>query len=997
MSDKLPAPGRRDEARPECSPQGPKSALSPQDRKFQVLYELAIAMTGEHSLDENLRMVVDKCRALLGADTAYIALRDTERGDVYMHTLSGVRTEAFKKMRLPFGKGLGGLVAETRQGYIIDDYFNQPELVRVVDPVVRDEGVVSGMAAPIQMGRENVGVLYAFNRRPTRFTRDDLDTLFLIGNLAAVEISRQRVQKDLKAAQADLERRVAERTTELDQSNRRLRQEIGERQRAEDALRLSEQEFRTLVNNLHVGICRTVPGPPARFLRVNPALANILGYDSVDELMRVSPSELFPVDEHRQEIIREAVEKGFVADRQTQILRKDGSLVWVSITSAAKRGGQGGLMWMDSVVEDITERRQSEQALRESEERYRHAFANITDSIFTHDLQGRLLSVNPAMANFLGKTEQELIGMSVADIMLPQHREEFFGEYLPRIQEDGYYEGVSVYVANDGHFIYAEYRNQLVRPEGGAPYVTGLARDITERMLMDKVLKQSEERFRSVVENSHDGIVIVDDSFHMAYANDQFCRLLGERREKLLGRDFRDFLNTDDLEMVIETYRERQQGGSPPARYEFRINRSDGETRWVETSSSLIKDSQGRAQTVAQLLDITDRKQAEKEKARLESQLRQAHKMEGIGTLASGVAHDFNNILQVISGYIQVMRDEADRSPEDAGRLEQVSRAVARASDLVQRLLAFGRKVEPQMASVDLNEEIREIVALLERTLPKMINIQTDLAEGLGRVRGDPSLLGQVIVNLSSNAADAMPDGGQLLIETRRQSLGRDASQRLGELPPGDYAVLRLSDNGQGIPPQDLDHIFDPFFTTKDVGRGTGLGLSMAYGIVLSHGGRIFCESSPGQGATFTIYLPILAGDREPVRAPGTMESQRGGETVLLVDDEPALVSVGSEILSSLGYRLLTASTGEQALDLYRENPGEIDLVVLDLGMPGMGGRKCLEHLRELDPQVKVIVASGYAEESLDQTLKQAGAARFMRKPYQLGEMVKNIREVLDA
>jgi PAS domain S-box-containing protein len=525
-----------------------------------------------------------------------------------------------------------------------------------------------------------------------------------------------------------------------------------------------------------------------------------------------------------------------------------------------------------------------------------------------------------------------------------------------------------------------------------------VARDITERLMMDRVIKQSEERFRSVVENSHDAIVIIDRSHQMVYANDQLCHLLGEPRQKLLGRDFRDYVDPSDVMRVMDIYRQRREGGSPPGRYEFRLIRKDGEELWVETSSSLISDSQGLVQSVAQLLDITGRKRAEREKARLEAQLRQAQKMEGIGTLASGVAHDFNNILQVISGYVQFMRGESGRPPEDAARLDQIHKAVARASDLVNRLLAFGRKVEPQMGSLDLNEEIQQVVALLERTLPKMINIQLELGPDVGSVRGDASLLGQVIVNLSSNAADAMPEGGRLVIKTSRERLEKGRTPSRLDLPPGEYAMLSLSDNGQGIPDEYLDHIFDPFFTTKEVGRGTGLGLSMAYGIVLSHNGRIFCDSKMGQGTTFTIYLPVRDTEQQDdlSTSPQQITTQKGTETVLLVDDEPSLVTVGSEILSSLGYHPIGASSGEEALEIYREQREEIALVVLDLGMPGMGGRKCLKQLREIDPTAKVIVASGYAEEGLYENLKQAGAARFLRKPYQLADLVRNIREVLD-
>ncbi len=521
---------------------------------------------------------------------------------------------------------------------------------------------------------------------------------------------------------------------------------------------------------------------------------------------------------------------------------------------------------------EIAKRAQTEETLRESENRYRTLFNTITELIYTHDLDGNILSANPIPAERLGYTLDEVIGRNLADFLPERHRENFFDDFLPRIKRDGQAEGLFVARSKGGDEHYIEFRAVLVEPEGEAPYVSGFGWDVTGRVM------------------------------------------------------------------------------------------------------------------------------AEREMRRMEDQLAQSQKMEALGILSSGIAHDFNNILQAISGNTQLILNDGGLSEANKKRINSIDQTVNKAADVVKRLLTFSRKAETRLEPVDLNDEIRHTVEMLEHTIPKMISIETRLAEELKSINGDPSQLEQVLRNLGTNARDAMPDGGRLVFETRNVTLDEKFCQNQPNLTPGEYVLLKVSDTGSGMDSKTASHIFEPFFTTKSLKGGTGLGLYTVYGIVRSHAGHITCHSRPGQGTTFNIYLPVMTIERAPVveAAESEVELPSGSETILMVDDEVEILETGQEFLANYGYRVLTADTGERALEIFREQSEQIGLVILDLGMPGMGGERCLAELLELDPAAKIIVASGYSATDKVQKVMDQGAIGFIRKPYRFANMLKSIRSVLD-
>jgi len=514
----------------------------------------------------------------------------------------------------------------------------------------------------------------------------------------------------------------------------------------------------------------------------------------------------------------------------------------------------------------------------------------------------------------------------------------------------------------------------------------------------EKKLDESEERYRKTLELIPFSVTIArieDGRFLMI--NDAFCRITGYSKEEALGKtslELNLFVNPSDRSEAIRSIKEKGQMNNA----EIQFRRKDGSIFDGLHFGRPIRYENEDCLVVV-FLDITDRKRAQKEKEDLEVQLRQAQKMEAVGTLAGGIAHDFNNLLQGILGYTQILLMQKEKSDPDSSRLEQIEKAARRASELTQQLLAFSRKVETKLSPVDLNDEVKQVRKLLERTIPKMIDIELHLQKKLWVVNADPAQLEQVMMNLGLNARDAMPEGGKLVFETENVALDEEYCKAHLGAKAGKYVLLRVSDTGIGMDKETVGHIFEPFFTTKETGKGTGLGLAMVYGIVKNHGGYIMCYSEPEEGTTFKIYFPVIESESEEDRSKVRKEDmpEGGHETILLVDDEEVLRDIGKEILENSGYTILLAPDGERALELYRERADDISLVILDLIMPGVGGNKCLEEILKINPEAKVVIASGYSPKGHAKDALESGARNFIRKPYELKQMLQVVREVMDA
>jgi len=501
--------------------------------------------------------------------------------------------------------------------------------------------------------------------------------------------------------------------------------------------------------------------------------------------------------------------------------------------------------------------------LKEAEDksRFTELMQNVDDAVYLTDESGKLLDANVATYGTLGYSHESFFRLTLADILPLEDARRVMDSLIQNRsnQEPRISTLETCLVKNDKTTLPVEIKYRTIQYLQGRA-ILSVARDITRRIEAQRVLRESEELYRSLIETSLNGILILNNQFQMIYANNRLCQILGYSREEIGSVDFRDILKDSDLNSMAASFIEDKYDHGIRGPSEIKILRKDNDQRHCFLNTIAIADSSDKIRIVVQILDITDQFRAEQEKKLLESHLRQSQKMEAIGNLAGGIAHDFNNLLQIIHGYTEIMILKKDKNHPDYQKLIEVKQTAQRATDLTKQLLTFSRKVESVMKPADLNHEVRQIHKLLERTLPHVINMELKFSDDLHSINADKSQLGQIIMNLCVNARDAMPNGGTMRIETRNVVI-EEKSPETPEgfsLGPGVYAVLSISDTGVGITRDSMDHIFEPFYTTKEVGKGTGLGLAIIYGIVTSHSGHISCTSEVDKGTTFDIYFPVF-------------------------------------------------------------------------------------------------------------------------------------------
>ncbi|HMD67764.1 MAG TPA: ATP-binding protein [Chitinivibrionales bacterium] len=507
-------------------------------------------------------------------------------------------------------------------------------------------------------------------------------------------------------------------------------------------------------------------------------------------------------------------------------------------------------------------------------------------------------------------------------------------------------------------------------------------------------LKQSEEKYRSLVDSVDDAILVVQEGT-IKFLNRRAVEVAGFSSEELMGKPFLGFIHPDDRQMVMDNYVKRMKGERVPSRYEFRLGSVGGSEKWVEIGAIRI-DWNGRPATLNFLTDTTERRHLEKEKERLESQLRQAQKMEAIGTLAGGVAHDFNNLLSIISGYTALALEKTAESDPLHADLTQVGNAAEKAGGVVRQLLLFGRKHPILLQPVNLNNTVKSLVKMLERVIGENITVQFDAGKELWPLEGDEGTIEQVIMNLAVNARDAMPDGGKLTIRTENAAVDQEYCRQHSAGRPGRFVCLVLSDSGTGMDELIQEHIFEPFFTTKAAGKGTGLGLSVVLGIVQQHKGWIEVQSEPGKGTTFEVYFPSTSETpREKTREETLAGSLKGnGERIMLVEDHDEVRLLANEILTANGYAVLAASSAKDALALFEKENGKFNLIFSDVGLPDKSGVWLVEELLK-HGKIPVLFCSGYTDEKSNWDYMKSKNIRFLRKPYSIPDLLAAVKEVL--
>lgn len=815
--------------------------------------------------------------------------------------------------------------------------------------------------------------------------------------------------------------------------------DISERKQIEEALKKSEEKFHELADQLPEAVFEL--DLQGNFTYVNKAGLDKFGYTQEDVNRNINVTHLIIPEQRKQAVAR--MQRRFAGEElpdniEYTMLTKNGTPIQSEVyTSLIIRNNI--TIGLRGFAIDITERKKAEEKLKDAKERYQTLFENASDAIYIHDLKGNILEVNQVACDRMQYTNEDFKRMNVKNLSTSRYSE-LTQERIDKLIQDSYILFESEHISKDGTIIPVEVNTRLINYDGKT-VALGIVRDITQRKQAEKAIKQNEERLESLYKISRYKAGNVQDL--LDFALEEAIKLTNSK----IGYIY--FYNKDKKEFTLNTWSKNVMKEcsvqNPQTIYYLEKTGIWGEairqakpivlndfhaphplkkgypeghakldkflTIPIFSNQDIVavvgvanKETDYDEQDIQQLTvlmdavwKISESKKSEDERRKLQEQLIQAQKIESIGTLAGGIAHDFNNILQVITGYSEMML--SIMKPDDILRKNafEIKRAAERASGLTKQLLAFSRKQEFKNQPVDLNLLINDLHKMLHRLIGEDIEIILNLTPNLNMTKADPSQIEQLITNLSINARDAMPDGGKLTIKTENVTLDKNDSSLHAEARPGDFVCLSITDTGAGMTKEVLNHIFEPFFTTKEFGKGTGLGLSVAYGIAKQHEGWINVYSEPGLGANFRIYLPAVkeTGEEGITERVSIYEYKGSGQRILLVEDAPQIRDFAAGILSSNGYVVFDASNFKEAVEIFEKEEGNFVLLFSDVILPDKNGVELADELLKRNSDLKILLSSGYTDyKSQTNVIKEKGFD-FIAKPYLITDLLKTIKEIL--
>ncbi len=637
---------------------------------------------------------------------------------------------------------------------------------------------------------------------------------------------------------------------------------------------------------------------------------------------------------------------------------------------------------------DITKRMKAEGALRDSEKLFRTLVESTPTGIWQDDTDHRTVYINSAMCHMLEvENANEIFGQEWQSFFTTESLKKVAHEHRKRLEGIASSYELEMVGKRGGKRIVLVYGAPLLSDDGRLQGTIATFLDVTDRKRAEEALMASEEKYRLVVENANDAIFIVQDEI-IKFRNRQSIAILGYTKKELTGVHFSHFLHADDKDMVMDRLQRRLRGEDVPSVYSFRIINKAGETLWVEISTEL-STWEGRPATLNFLRDITVQK-------KLEEQLLQAQKMEAIGQLAGGVAHDFNNLLTAIIGYGHLLKNEAPLDDHMSAYVGQILSAADRAAILTNDLLTFSRKQIVNLQPVNLNKIIKDMESLLLRVIGEDIELTTILTNADLTIMADSTQIDQILMNLATNAQDAMPKGGSFIIRTDRVEINLEYIKAYDYGKPGSYALLSVEDTGTGMDENIRERIFEPFFTTKEVGKGTGLGLAMVYGIVKQHNGYINVYSESGRGTTFKILLPLIQSEVKEIKPEDSQKVKGGSETILVGEDNAQVRNLLKEVLSNAGYHIIEAVDGNDAVKVFDKNKDNIHLLILDVIMPKKNGKEVYAEIRKIKANIKVIFVSGYSADVIYKKGLLEVGLNFISKPTSPDNLLIKVRNVID-
>ncbi len=935
------------------------SLLTRPDRLAALRRTALLDTPPEEEFDRLTRMAA----RLLGTPVSLISL--VAEDHQFFKSAIGLPEPWASRRVTPISFSFCGQVVATGEPLILEDARRHPLLRH--NPVIRDLGWVAYAGVPLVTRQgHTIGALCVVDKTPRLWSERDIA---LMQDLAASVV------------------------TEIE-----LRCEIAERRHAEWELRDSQVQSHSSFEESGIGMA--LISADGRWIRVNHALADTLGYAAEDLVGLLVEAQTHPDDASAD---REATRLLLAGECRTytmekRYLRPSGEIVWALANVSLVPGPEGEAGHLIVGIQDITERKLAERALRESEERHRLLAQSSHEVIWDWDLVTDRLTWDPAAGPLLDYVTSQL-GESASwwyDRIHPGDRERIVASIDSSLAE-----GSTAWTDEyrfrraDGTYAVVQDRAHIARGETGTPVrLISAMSGLSNAHRADRQLQQ-------VLDALQVGVSVVDKQGRIVVANTSDKQLWGGGGGSE-PQEFRQhqgwWADTGEPVRPEEWGALRAIQGEFSADEEVMIQTADGAQKTIRSSATPILDAAGEIVGAVNVTEeVSGTRAAEAARVRQEEESRRAEKMDAIGRLAGGIAHDFNNLLTGILSYSDLIMQELRPADPIRADLEQIRDAGRRAASLTRQLLAFSRRQLLQPRVISVNASVTELEPMLGRLGGPGVTLETELDPSLGNVLVDPARLEQVLVNLVVNAREAMPEGGRLRIRTTSRGAEAESEQREGGVPPQGYVSIWVSDTGVGMDPQTQSRVFEPFFTTKHAASGTGLGLSTVYGIVEQSGGTITVESAPGQGATFGIHFPPYTGPEPAVTSMERGAGESGKGTLLLVEDEAPVRESVRRLLEGHGYTVIEAQNGTDALRLYDGNSTEIDVVLTDLTMPGMGGYELVEQLRSRRPSLRVVFMSGYAERVITSNGAVPPGTGYVEKPFSVETLMQRLREVLEG